>query len=392
MPHPSVATSAGLPAMPAAPVHGGGEPVGHPLRPKFPRDEIGFHSELRRRVDAYFAAGRSDRDCWQMYLKTATIVGWLVGAYLLLVFAAQTWWQAVPLALAIAGAMAAVGFNIQHDGGHHAYSRREWVNRLAAMSLDLIGASSYLWRWKHVVMHHTYPNVDGQDTDIEAGTIARLSPHQARRWFHRWQHLYLWPLYAITAPRWHLYGDFKEVVTGQMGPHRIPRPRGWDLLVFLGGKAISITWLLIIPMFFHEWWVVLLYYLLVTGAVGIFLTVVFQLAHCVEEAEYPLPSGASMRMADAWAVHQIQTTVDFARGSWLASWLLGGLNFQVEHHLFPKVCHVHYPALSRIVEGACREYGVRYVSHSSMLAGIRSHYRWLWRLGQPTPDVKGLGA
>jgi linoleoyl-CoA desaturase len=318
-----------------------------------------------------------------MYLKTAVILAWLATSYALLVFAAPTVWLAAPLSISLALAISAVGFSIQHDGGHHAYSRYRWVNRLAALSLDLIGASSYLWRWKHVVFHHTYPNVAGQDTDIDVGVVARLAPQQRRRWFHRWQHLYLWILYGLTAAAWHLYGDFKDVISGKIRGHRIPRPKGWELVTFVTGKAVSISLLLGIPMLVHSWWVVLLFYLAVTGILGLVLTVVFQLAHCVEEAEFPQPIDGGRQMEDAWAVHQVQTTVDFARRSRVLCWLLGGLNFQVVHHLFPRICHVHYPALSRLVEAVCREFGVRYAAHRSFLAGIVSHYRWLRRLGRP---------
>ncbi|MBP3955867.1 acyl-CoA desaturase [Gemmata sp. G18] len=353
-------------------------------KPKFPKDEAGFLNELKRRTDAYFAeTGRSERDCWRMYLKTAVILGWLATSYALLVFAAPTVWLAAPLSISLALAISAVGFSIQHDGGHHAYSRFAWVNRLAALSLDLIGASSYLWKWKHVVYHHTYPNVAGQDTDIDVGRVARLAPQQPRLWFHRWQHLYLWPLYGVTAALWHLYGDFRDVIAGAIGPHRIPRPRGWDLVVFLTGKAVSIGLLLGIPMMVHSWWVVLTFYAVVTAVVGVVLTVVFQLAHCVEEAEFPQPIGDGRRMEDAWAVHQVHTTVDFARKSRVLCWLLGGLNFQVVHHLFPRVCHVHYPALSRIIENTCHDFGVRYSAHRTFLAGVASHFRWLRQLGRP---------
>src|SRR5207248_3138716 len=230
-------------------------------RPKYPGDEAGFLDELQRRVAAYFArTGRPERDCWQMYLKTAVVLGWFAASYVLLVFFATSVWVAIPLTLSLACALAAVAFNVQHDGGHHAVSRFEWVNRLAAYTLDLIGASSYLWKWKHGVFHHTYANISGQDTDIEAGAVARLCPHQERRWFHRWQHLYLWPLYGLTASRWHLWGDFKDVITGKIGAHRIPRPKGWDLVGFLGGKVLSIGLLLALPMFFQPWWLVLLFY------------------------------------------------------------------------------------------------------------------------------------
>lgn len=354
--------------------------------PKFPKDQAGFLNELRRRTAAYFTqTGKRDRDCWQMYLKTAAILTWLATSYALLVFAAPSVWLAIPLAVSLGLAISTVGFSIQHDGGHHAYSRFPLVNRLAALTLDLVGASSYLWRWKHVVLHHTYPNVDGQDTDIDAGFFARLCPHQKRRWYHRWQHLYLWPLYALTAASWHLFADFKEVILGKIRNHRIPRPRGWDLVIFVVGKAFSIMLLLGIPLMIYSWWVAVLFYMLVTGVVGVVLTVVFQLAHCVGEAEFPQPVPGTNKMADTWAVHQIQTTVDFARKNRVLSWFLGGLNFQVVHHLFPKVCHVHYAALAQIIERTCHEYGVRYTAHRTFLSGIASHYRWLRLLGRTQP-------
>jgi linoleoyl-CoA desaturase len=354
-------------------------------RPKFPAD-TGFQAEVRRRVAAYFRqTGKSERDHPAMYVKSAVIFVWLVGSWALLVFAAETWWQAITLAVSLAVALAAVGFSIQHDGGHHAYSRRRWVNRLAARCLDLMGASSYLWHWKHEVIHHTYTNVTGVDTDIEIGSVVRVTPHQKRRWFHRWQHLYLFPLYGITASRWHLYGDFKEVITGWMGPHKIPRPRGRELAIFLGGKLFSILWMLAIPMLFHPVWQVVCFYMLVTAVMGVAMSIVFQLAHCVSEAEFPVPDPDTARLGESWAVHQVATTVDFARNNWPLSWWVGGLNFQIEHHLFPQVCHVHYPAISRIVEETCREYGVPYRAHPTFFAGLRSHYQWLKRMGRPDP-------
>jgi linoleoyl-CoA desaturase len=357
-------------------------------RPTFPADD-GFHVEVRRRVKDYFKeTGYRDRDCFSMYLKSFIIVLWVYASWTLLVFGVNTMWLAVPLAISLALALSAVGFSIQHDGGHSAYSRRPWINRLAGMSLDLMGASSYLWRWKHVIIHHTYTNISGVDTDIEIGSIVRISPQQKRHWFHRWQHLYLFVLYGITASRWHLYGDFKEVITGQMGPHKIPRPRGWDLVVFVGGKLISLAALLVIPMFFHPIWVVLLFYMFVTAVMGVAMSIVFQLAHCVAEAEFPMPDPATDRLGQSWAVHQAETTVDFARNNWALSWWLGGLNFQIEHHLFPQVCHVHYPALSRIVEATCQEYGVPYRAHRTFRSGLLSHYRWLREMGLPIKNTE----
>ncbi|MCX7667062.1 MAG: acyl-CoA desaturase [Gemmataceae bacterium] len=358
-------------------------PPSNPL-PKFPKDD-GFREDLRKRVDAYFAeTGQSPRDLFRMYLKTAIILTWLIASYIFLAYHATHWYEAIPAAISLAMAMSAVGFSIQHDGGHNAYSKRNWVNRLAGMSLDLIGASSYLWKWKHGVYHHTYCNVEGADTDIDLGMLGRVSPHQRHRWWHRWQHIYLFPLYALTASRWHLWGDFKEALTGKMGPHPIPRPKGRHALLFWGAKITSIFTFLILPMLWRQSiWEVVLFYFVVTGIMGVIMTIVFQLAHCVQEADFPAAAPAGEHMDKSWAVPQVETTVNFARGNPFLSWWLGGLNFQIEHHLFPQICHIHYPAISKIVEQVCKEHGVRYTAHPTFWRGLVSHYRWLREMGRP---------
>jgi len=350
----------------------------------FRRDNA-FLAELRRRVDDYFhSSGRRRRDCPAMYLKTAIILAVFGGLYLLLVFVAGAWWQALPLAAGLGLSIAAIGFNIEHDGSHHSYSNHAWINRLAAMTMDLIGASSYVWHWKHVVIHHTYVNITGHDADIDIAVFGRLTPHQTRFRFHRWQHFYLWPLYGLNVIKWHLYDDFRDVMLGRVGLTRMPRPKRWELLGFVGGKALFLTLAFGLPLLVHPLWIVLLFYVLTVGLAGVVVSVVFQLAHCVEEAEFPLPQKNAGSMENAWAVHQVETTVNFARRSRVASWLLGGLNFQIEHHLFPRVSHINYPAISKLVEQTCRDFGVSYGEHTSFRAGLSSHFRWLRRMGART--------
>lgn len=350
-----------------------------------------FQMELRRRVDEYFSqSGRRRRDCPQMYLKSAVLMTAFIGTYLLLVFVAQAWWQALPLAIALGFVTAAIGLNIQHDGGHHAFSDHPWINKLTAMSLDLIGGSSYVWDYRHGVLHHTYVNVDGHDTDVELGALGRLTPHQKRLKFHRWQHYYIWPIYGLMAIRWQLVGDFMDVIRGHICGNPIRRPRGWDLALFLGGKAVFFAIAFGIPIVFHPWWVVLIYYATAALVVGMTLSVVFQLSHVVEEAQFVKPTDEN-RVENAWAIHQVESTVDFARHSRLAAWLLGGLNFQIEHHLLPRISHINYPALSKIVEQTCREFGVRYHEHPTFLAGMGSHFRWLRRMGAPIPQPHVAG-
>jgi linoleoyl-CoA desaturase len=346
-----------------------------------------FIRELRRRVDEYFQqTGAPKRDTVQMYFKTATILAWFVGAYVALLFFVHVWWLIVPLAIVLGLAMAAIGFNIQHDGGHRGYSSRPWVNKCMALTLDLMGGSSYLWNWKHNAIHHTYPNVDGQDDDINIGFFGRLSPEQPRYRFHRFQGIYLWVLYGFLAIKWHLVDDFVSVAKGKISTHKIPRPKGMDLVTFICGKAVFFSLAFVIPMLLHPWWSVLLVYALAAFVCGVVLSVVFQLAHCVGEADFPVavlsPDGHS-RLQTEWAVHQVQTTVDFARNNRVLGWFVGGLNFQIEHHLFHKICHTNYPAISKVVEETCKELGVRYAAHPTFFSAVVSHYKWLRLMGQP---------
>jgi linoleoyl-CoA desaturase len=350
---------------------------------KFGGDDA-FHREVRRRVDEYFdTTGQRRRGGWQMYAKTGVFLGGFAASYALLVFVAQTWWHGLPLAVLLGLAAAGIGLNVEHDGGHQAYSSSRRVNRLMAMTLELLGGSSYVWHWKHAVFHHTSVNVTGHDTDIDLGILARLTPHQRRRAYHRWQHLYLWPLYGLLAMKWHLFDDFRKVVTGRISTRRFPRPRGTELLVFAAGKAVFFALAFGVPLHLHPAGTVLVFYVIASVVAGVVLSVVFQVAHCVEEAAFPLPRADSGRIDHAWAVHQAETTVDFARGSRVVTWLLGGLNFQIEHHLFPRISHVHYPAISGLVETTCREFGIPYAEHPSFRAGIASHFRWLRRMGNP---------
>ena len=355
----------------------------HDERLKFSGDNS-FHRELRRRVDAEFKrSGTRQRDSAQMYLKTAVILATFALAYVALLLFATTWWQALPLALVLGMATAGIGFNIMHDGGHQAYSGHRWINRLMAMTLDMVGGSSYIWQWKHARFHHTWVNVAGHDSDIDLGVLGRLSPQLPRRAWHRWQHLYLWVLYGVTAIRWHLYGDFRDMITGTVGERPFVRPRGWDLAVFVAGKLAFFTLAFGLPLVFHSIGPVLLFYTVTAAVAGVLLALVFQMAHVVEEAAFPVADESGLQIDTPWAIHQLETTVDFARGNRVLGWLIGGLNFQVEHHLFPRISHVHYPLVARVVEAACREYGVTYREHRTFAAGIASHYRWLRRLGRP---------
>jgi linoleoyl-CoA desaturase len=349
---------------------------------RFPKDD-GFHAALKRRVAAHFEAhGRARSGGAAMRAKTGLILGWFAASYaLLLLLGGTSAWVAVALTVSIAFATAGIGFSVMHDANHGAYARSRRVNRAWGLALDFVGASSYVWRFKHNVQHHTYTNVDGVDADIDAGPFLRLAPSQRRRALHRGQHLYAWLLYGVLALKWWFVDDVADVARGRLGGHAFARPRGGELLAYVAGKAAFVGWALVVPwLVFRTGWVLVLF-VLGSLVLGVVLATVFQLAHTVPEAEFRAVQPGDPRMPTGWAEHQVRATVDFAPSNRLLGWYVGGLNFQVEHHLFPDVCHTHYPALAAIVEATCLEHGVPHRTHPTLRAAIAAHYRFLRALG-----------
>jgi len=362
-------------------------PIPSILKLEFGADRA-FENDVRRRVGEYFEKmGRSGKGSPKMYLKTGIILTSFVCFYLLLVFWATNLCQGLVLSILLGLSVAGIGFNVAHDGGHGAFSKTAWVNKLMAATMDLVGVSSYVWFWKHAVIHHRYVNITGYDTDIDVGVLGRLSPHSPRLPFHRWQHFYLWPLYGFLAAKMEFVDDFKRVISGRIGGHGFPRPVGRGLVIFVAGKAVFFSWVFGVPLVFHSLGAVLLFYCVGVAVLGIALSVIFQLPHCMAQADFPVPDETTGRMKNPWAVHQARVTLDFARANRIVGWILGGLNFHLEHHLFPTICHIHYPAITKIVEATCRDHGVKYSEHPTFWSGVVSHYRWLKLMGTPDKGV-----
>lgn len=342
-----------------------------------------LRAELCRRVDAYFAErGTEDRGGAAWAGKALTIFAWAIASYVGLVFFATTWWTALPLALSLGFALAGIGFCVMHDGGHGAASKKGWVNKLGFAAVDFIGGASYFWHYKHNLLHHTYTNVEGLDEDIDSTPFLRLAPSQRRRFYHRFQTWYVLPLLGFFVPKWGFFDDWKTWITGEISGTRIPRPRGWDAVQLVTGKLWYYAWAIALPLVYHSPLEVLGGFLVASTTLGITLAIVFQLAHVVEGTQYvDLPESAE-KFELPFFEHQLATTSDFAQNSRLVTWYVGGLNFQVEHHLFPRIAHRHYPAIAKITEEVCREHGVAYHRHPTLFAAIRSHFRLLDRLGK----------
>ncbi len=350
---------------------------------------VGFYEDVKQRVYAYFEErGLSPHADWRMYLKTTLILLWLIASYALLVFATSSLIMAIITAVGVAQGLAWVGFNIMHDGNHESYSKNKYVNRVMGFTLNFIGGSHWFWKHKHNILHHTYTNITELDEDIQVDQILRMSPVQPRKPWHRLQHIYAFPAYCFMSLLWVTIGDFRKFFTGRIGDYQLPKPSATEATLFFLTKMCYFGYMLVLPMFFHPILYVLAFFILVQFVLGLTLALTFQLAHVIEGNTFPKPNLEPPTIDNEWAVHEVETTANFAPNNKLAYWLLGGLNFQIEHHLFPRICHVHYPEVSKIVKKACEDFGIKYVSYPSVRAAIAAHYRFLKKLGRKDAVVQ----
>ncbi|MBA2744908.1 MAG: acyl-CoA desaturase [Flavisolibacter sp.] len=351
--------------------------------PKFPTVKQSFHAELKRRTNDYFeSTGKSATGNQQLYLKAILLFAGFVFLYVHLVFFTPGIFLALAECILLGFVVAGIGFNIMHDGAHGSFSKHKWVNSIAAYSLNLLGGSSFMWNVKHNVIHHAYTNVDGVDDDINIQPWMRMSTTQPKLGMHRYQHFYFWFLYSMLYILWIFVLDFQKYFRRKIGEMPIKKMDPFDHIVFWGFKLAYIALFVAVPIYtlgLVSWLVGFLTFSVVAGFI---ISIIFQLAHTVEHTAFPVPHKETGRLEDEWAIHQLKTTANFAPKSKLISWFVGGLNFQIEHHLFPKISHVHYPALRKIIKQACNEFNVPYVEYRKMRHAVVSHVNFLKQMGR----------
>lgn len=350
------------------------------------RDRARFYVVLKQRVDAYFKDNNiSQHANASMVIKTISmLLMWFVPYAIVMSGAAPIWLAYLCWAVMGIG-MAGIGFCIMHDANHGAYSANPTINKILGHTLNLVGGDALNWRIQHNVLHHTYTNIHGMDEDIRSHGVLRLSPHAPLNPAHKYQHWYAIPMYGLLTINWVLVKDYKQLISynsrglvAKLNAKFLPQ-----LLTIILTKVVYIGYVVVLPIMYSgiAWWHILLGLLLTNYIASVILGVVFQLAHVVDEAEFPMPDDNDT-IGTNWAIHQLETTANFAPTNKLINWYVGGLNFQVEHHLFPNICHVHYPALSPIVRKMAEEYGVSYHSAPTVMVALKSHLHSLYRLGR----------
>jgi len=351
--------------------------------PKFSNLPQSFHSELKHRISDYFdRVGKSTTGNTSLFVKAIILLVAFASVYIHLVFFTPANLWAILECVLLGGIVSAIGFNVMHDGAHGSFSKNQSVNVLAAFSLNLLGGNSFMWNMKHNVIHHAYTNVEGIDDDIDIQPWMRMSGTQKKYKLHKYQHLYFWFFYSLLYVSWIFFMDYQKYFKSKVGEVKLKKMKFTDHIVFWGFKLLNAFLFVALPIYkigFTNW---LIGFIIFAFVAGLVLSLVFQLAHTVEHTSFPAADPSTGKMEDEWAIHQLKTTANFATKNKVVSWLVGGLNFQIEHHLFPKISHVHYPAISKIIRQTCQEYGITYIEYPRVHLAIASHVAFLRQMGR----------
>ncbi|MAN58428.1 MAG: acyl-CoA desaturase [Flavobacteriaceae bacterium] len=348
-------------------------------------DSAKFFRILNQRVNGYFRENNISRNAnWKLHLKTIIMFSLYLTPYFLLLTLNLPGWSQILLTIVMGVGMAGVGMNVMHDANHGSYSSKKWINKLLGSSIYILAGNVYNWQVQHNVLHHTYTNIHGHDEDLDAGRIIRFSEHAKWRRFHKFQHYYSIFLYGLLTFNWMLTADFKQTkryLSKKLSYGKMPKPvMQWSVLLIT--KAIYISIWIIIPLIVLDiaWWKTLLGFFIMHYTAGLILSIVFQLAHVVEDTIMPLPSETGT-MNNTWAIHQLFTTVNFSTNNKIVNWFTGGLNHQVEHHIFPNISHVHYSKIAEIVKQTARECNLPYNEYKTTRKAIIAHFRYLKQMG-----------
>ncbi len=345
-----------------------------------------FSSTLRVRVNEYFKINQLNKQGGASIIwKAIVMMSIYFCPYIIIICGSiVNPWVFMSMWGVMGVGLAGIGMSITHDANHNSFSKNHFVNRVAGYSMNLVGATPFLWKIQHNHLHHSFTNVHGFDTDIETPFILRFSPNEPHRWYHRFQHLYIWLFYSVSTLSWMTIKEFIQIVKFyKRGYIKTRRSFIVELIKLIGWKVIYYSYMILIPMFvlpFNDIWVVagFLFMHLVSG---IIISLVFQTAHVMPEVNF-IRTDSEMKINNNWMVHQMETTCNYAPNNRFFTWFAGGLNFQIEHHLFTNISHIHYRDISSIVIETAEEFGIKYHQHSSFLRAVWAHLGMLKKLGR----------
>jgi linoleoyl-CoA desaturase len=347
--------------------------------------ELDFSETLKRRVNAHFRTKNiSPKGNFWMYLKAITLLITYISSFLIIILLPLGPGLGSLMAILMGIGEAGIGMSVMHDAAHGAFSKRKWVNSLFASSMFILGSNVFNWKIQHNLLHHTYTNIYGFDQDIATKAGIRLCDHAPLRKYNRFQFIYAFLLYGLMTIS-KLFSDINQLLAfNRSGITKEQKRNGKkEIIVLVISKIVYFAILIVLPILVSpfSWWQVLIGFLLMHLTAGIIMSVIFQMAHVVEGSEQPLPDKAGI-IHHEWLVHQLRTTANFAPKNSVLNWYVGGLNFQIEHHLFSNICHIHYRKIAPIVQQTALEFGYVYNVKPTFLNALNSHIKRLKELGK----------
>lgn len=341
-----------------------------------------FFNALKDEVDAYFERnGLKKTGNWKLYSKTMVLIPSAILMYVLLLTVSMNVYLSSFIWFLFGLNMAAIGFNVMHDACHGSFSTRDWVNDIFGLTNNFLGGNAFLWKLKHNIIHHTYTNVDGVDDDINNMPFMRQCSTQTWKPMHRFQSVYMFLLYGFTS-LFMFFMDYVKYFSKKIHTTPLKKMDAKEHIIFWTGKIFFIVFYILIPILVLGWKGWLIGFLISQFTLGLTLAIVFQLAHVVEHAEFETAGVDPVKIENEWAIHQVKTTANFAFSNKWITWFVGGLNYQIEHHLFPRISHIHYPAISKIVKETCEKFDLNYIYFPTTRSAIVSHVRFMHIMGR----------
>jgi linoleoyl-CoA desaturase len=348
------------------------------------RKEKEFVDQLKMEVSEYFKKHNlSIKGNFWLFLKALIIVSVYIIPWIILIIFPFSLGISILLCVLIGIGEAGVGMNVMHDAAHGSLSRKKWINNLFQSSMYILGSNIFNWKIQHNLFHHTYTNIYGFDPDIGTKLVIRLNEHSKIRRYHKYQYIYSFFLYGlmtlskIVLDVVQLFQYNKSGLTKQQKSN--PRK---EMTILLVSKTLYFLVFIGIPLWFSSylWWEISIGFIIVHFTAGLIMSTIFQMAHVVEGAEQPLPDSNNV-IPHEWMVHQLHCTSDFAPKNRILGWYIGGLNYQIEHHLFPNISHVHYRKIAPIVQNTAIKFGIFYNVKPTFTSALLSHINRLKELG-----------